>query len=143
MHVVIFGLTISSSWGNGHATLWRSLVKAMLRRGHRVTFYEKDVPYYAAERDLTALPAGGELVLYQAFDRNYGPGAARSRRGGRGAFDELLSGRAGGLRADSGEPGGGEGILRSGYAGDAGRLARGRARWRTCRRTGWPRSTWC
>lgn len=64
MHIVIFGLTISSSWGNGHATLWRSLVKAMLRRGHTVTFYEKSVPYYAQERDLDELPDGGRLRLY-------------------------------------------------------------------------------
>ena len=64
MHFAIFGLTISSSWGNGHATLWRSLIKAMLRRGHRVTFFERDVPYYANERDLNALPLGGTLRLY-------------------------------------------------------------------------------
>ena len=64
MHFVIFGLTVSSSWGNGHATLWRSLIQAMLRRGHRVTFFEHDVPYYAHERDLNELPAGGTLRLY-------------------------------------------------------------------------------
>ena len=64
MHVVIFGLTVSSSWGNGHATLWRSLIRAMLRRGHTVTFFERDVPYYAGARDLTALPPGGFLCLY-------------------------------------------------------------------------------
>ncbi len=64
MHVVIFGLTISSSWGNGHATLWRSLIKAMMGRGHTVTFYEKDVSYYAGARDLYALPEGGRLRLY-------------------------------------------------------------------------------
>jgi spore maturation protein CgeB len=64
MHLVIFGLTVSSSWGNGHATLWRSLIKAMIRRGHRVTFYERDVPYYARARDLHALPLGGKLRLY-------------------------------------------------------------------------------
>lgn len=67
MHVVIFGLTVSSSWGNGHATLWRSLIKAMLRRGHTLTFYERDVPYYAEARDLTELPPGGHLRLYSAF----------------------------------------------------------------------------
>ncbi len=64
MRIVIFGLTISSSWGNGHATLWRSLVKAMLRRGHTVVFYEKNVPYYAAARDLNELPNGAALRLY-------------------------------------------------------------------------------
>lgn len=64
MHVVIFGLTISSSWGNGHATLWRSLVKALLERDHTVSFYERDVSYYADARDLRELPMGGRLTLY-------------------------------------------------------------------------------
>src|SRR5215217_6504815 len=63
MKIVVFGLTISSSWGNGHATLWRGLCRALAARGHRVVFYEKDVPYYAGNRDLLAVP-GGELVLY-------------------------------------------------------------------------------
>ncbi len=67
MKLVIFGLTISSSWGNGHATLWRGLVRALLRRGHRVHFYERDVAYYAQHRDLSDLDmlgAGGRLCLY-------------------------------------------------------------------------------
>jgi len=63
MHFVIFGLTISSSWGNGHATLWRGLCGALARLGHRVTFFERNVPYYEAHRDLTEFP-GGELRLY-------------------------------------------------------------------------------
>lgn len=63
MKLVIFGLTISSSWGNGHATLWRGLVNALARRGHRVVFFERDVPYYREHRDLWEIP-GGELVLY-------------------------------------------------------------------------------
>ena len=67
MNIVIFGLTVSSSWGNGHATLWRSLIKAMLRRGHRVVFYEKDVSYYADTRDLHDLGRGGMLRLYREF----------------------------------------------------------------------------
>ena len=68
MHVVVFGLTVSSSWGNGHATLWRSLIAAMLRAGHTVTFYERDVPYYAGARDLWQLPAGAELCLYDSVE---------------------------------------------------------------------------
>jgi spore maturation protein CgeB len=67
MQLVIFGLTLSSSWGNGHATLWRGLVKALAGGRHHVTFFERDVPYYAAHRDLTALP-GGELVLYEEWE---------------------------------------------------------------------------
>lgn len=67
MKITIFGLTISSSWGNGHATPYRAIVRALQRRGHCVTFYEKDVPYYAKRRDF----AGCEyckLVLYSTWD---------------------------------------------------------------------------
>lgn len=67
MRLAIFGLTVSSSWGNGHATLWRALIRALARQGHTVTFFERDVPYYAAHRDATRL-AGGELVLYPSWD---------------------------------------------------------------------------
>ena len=65
--LVIFGLTISSSWGNGHATLWRGLLRALARSGWRVVFFEKDVPYYAQHRDTWQLP-GVELVLYPDWD---------------------------------------------------------------------------
>ena len=68
MHVVVFGLTISSSWGNGHATLWRSMVRALARRGHTVTFYERDVSYYADTRDLWQLEHGAKLRLYGSMD---------------------------------------------------------------------------
>jgi spore maturation protein CgeB len=67
MKFVIFGLTVSSSWGNGHATLWRGLCKALGKRGHTVIFFERDVPYYAAHRDVTQLP-GGELILYPDWE---------------------------------------------------------------------------
>lgn len=63
MKLVVFGLTVSSSWGNGHATLWRGLIKALAARGVDVVFFERDVAYYARHRDLEVLPTG-ELVLY-------------------------------------------------------------------------------
>ena len=63
LKLVVFGLSISSSWGNGHATLWRALCGALYRRGHRVIFFEKDVSYYAAHRDMAALE-GCDLRLY-------------------------------------------------------------------------------
>ncbi|GGH32601.1 glycosyl transferase [Alsobacter metallidurans] len=75
MKIVIFGLTVSSSWGNGHATLWRGLIRALANEGHRVVFFEHDTPYYAENRDLTALP-NGELVLYANWRDAY----ARGRR---------------------------------------------------------------
>jgi spore maturation protein CgeB len=52
MNIVIYGLTITSSWGNGHATTYRSLAKALKRRGHTVRFIEKDVEWYRSNRDL-------------------------------------------------------------------------------------------
>ena len=67
MKLVIFGLTVSSSWGNGHATLWRGLCRELAKRGHDVVFFERDVAYYASNRDLHALP-GGSLVLYPDFE---------------------------------------------------------------------------
>jgi spore maturation protein CgeB len=63
MKLVIFGLTISSSWGNGHATLWRALCRALHRRGHEIVFFERDVTYYASHRDLTELE-GTRIVFY-------------------------------------------------------------------------------
>jgi spore maturation protein CgeB len=67
MKLVIFGLSVSSAWGNGHATLWRALCKALAKRGHRVVFFEHDVPYYAAHRDIFDLPQG-ELILYNKWE---------------------------------------------------------------------------
>lgn len=67
MKLVVFGLSVSSSWGNGHATLWRGLCRALGQRGHHVVFFERDVPYYADNRDLTELP-GGELCLYSDWN---------------------------------------------------------------------------
>ena len=68
MKFVIFGLTVSSSWGNGHATLWRGLVRALARQGHEIVFFERDVPYYAEHRDLKDLGDGAQLVLYPDWE---------------------------------------------------------------------------
>jgi spore maturation protein CgeB len=67
MKIVVFGLAITSSWGNGHATLWRGLCRALAARGHLVVFFERDVPYYAAHRDLSEVP-GARLHLYPAWE---------------------------------------------------------------------------
>jgi spore maturation protein CgeB len=66
MKIVFFGLTISSSWGNGHATLLRGLFKALTTRGHRIAFFERDVPYYATHRDFVE-SADIELHLYREW----------------------------------------------------------------------------
>lgn len=52
LRIVVLGLTLSSSWGNGHATTYRALLRAMAARGHDILFLERDMPWYAAHRDL-------------------------------------------------------------------------------------------
>ncbi len=52
MKIVIFGLSITSSWGNGHATTFRALARALGSRGHRIVFFEHDLEWYASNRDL-------------------------------------------------------------------------------------------
>src|SRR5215469_7395466 len=56
MKIVIFGLSITSSWGNGHATTLRALCQALDRRGHRIIFYERDQEWYASNRDMPGPP---------------------------------------------------------------------------------------
>jgi len=58
LDIVIFGLSITSSWGNGHATTFRALVRALSARGHNVCFLERDMPWYAEHRDLPNPPYG-------------------------------------------------------------------------------------
>src|SRR4051794_3327793 len=52
LHIVVLGLSITSSWGNGHATTYRALLRELAARGHDILFLERDVPWYAAHRDL-------------------------------------------------------------------------------------------
>jgi spore maturation protein CgeB len=52
LKIVVFGLSVTSSWGNGHATTFRALLAALHRRKHRIIFFEKDEEWYASNRDL-------------------------------------------------------------------------------------------
>jgi spore maturation protein CgeB len=65
MKIVVLGLTLSSSWGNGHATTYRALLRAMAARGHEILFLECDRPWYAQARDL-ASPDFCTLAFYDA-----------------------------------------------------------------------------
>lgn len=67
LKIVIFGLSITSSWGNGHATTFRALVRALSARGHHVTFFEREVPWYASNRDMPH-PPFCKTVLYSSLD---------------------------------------------------------------------------
>jgi spore maturation protein CgeB len=63
MRIVVLGLTITSSWGNGHATNYRALLRALRQRGHDTLFLERDAPWFAVQRD-----APGAAVLYGSVD---------------------------------------------------------------------------
>ena len=67
LRIVIIGLSITSSWGNGHATTYRGLVRELARAGHDILFLERDVEWYAANRDLPN-PPDGRTVLYRSLD---------------------------------------------------------------------------
>ncbi len=74
LDIVVVGLSLSSSWGNGHATTYRALLRGLAAEGHRVLFLERDMPWYAAHRDLPA-PDFCELALYDglgALQRDHG-----------------------------------------------------------------------
>lgn len=68
LKITIFGLTISSSWGNGHATPYRAILRALHRRGHKLVFYEKDVEYYRKRRDFACCDFC-QLVLYPEWEQ--------------------------------------------------------------------------
>ena len=75
LHLVVLGLSLSSSWGNGHATTYRALLKAFAARGHRVTFLEREVAWYAGpHRDLSA-PDFCQLLFYRDLDDLHRHGA--------------------------------------------------------------------
>lgn len=56
LDIVFIGLSITSSWGNGHATTYRALIRALAERGHKLTFLERNTPWYREHRDAAALP---------------------------------------------------------------------------------------
>lgn len=68
MKIVVFGLSLSSSWGNGHATTYRALLRATAARGHSITFYEWNAPWYSAHRDLPD-PDFLELQIYDSWEQ--------------------------------------------------------------------------
>ncbi|MFB6351758.1 MAG: hypothetical protein ABEK29_08225, partial [Bradymonadaceae bacterium] len=67
MRIAILGLTVTSSWGNGHASTYRGLIAALDARGHEVVFLERDVPWYRDNRDLHD-PPFCRVELYDDLD---------------------------------------------------------------------------
>jgi len=69
LKLVIFGLSITSSWGNGHATTFRALARALHARGHSLVFFERDQEWYASNRDLPH-PDFCEVQLYDDWEKS-------------------------------------------------------------------------
>ena len=67
MKIVVFGLSITSSWGNGHATTYRGLLREMAKRGHDILFLERDARWYAAHRDLPE-PSFCKTLIYSSLE---------------------------------------------------------------------------
>jgi spore maturation protein CgeB len=67
MKIVILGLSVTSSWGNGHATTYRSLIRGLVACGHTIVFLERDAPWYEANRD-EPNPVGARTVLYSSVE---------------------------------------------------------------------------
>ncbi len=66
LSIVVIGLSLSSAWGNGHATTFRALLRGLAAEGHDVLFLERDQPWYAAHRDL-ADPDFCRLAFYSGL----------------------------------------------------------------------------
>ena len=65
--IVFLGLSVTSSWGNGHATTYRGLMRGLSERGHDVLFLERDVPWYAENHDVRN-PPYGRTELYSSVE---------------------------------------------------------------------------
>lgn len=100
MKLVVFGLSLTSSWGNGHATTYRALLRAFAARGHEITFYEWDAPWYSGHHRDLATPEFCRLELYSEWDAIAPRALAEARdadatlvgsyvRGGANLIDEL------------------------------------------------------
>jgi spore maturation protein CgeB len=71
LDIAVLGLSLTSSWGNGHATTYRALIAGLAAEGHRILFLERDVPWYADQRDLPD-PDFCELALYRGIPEMMG-----------------------------------------------------------------------
>src|SRR4051812_6517994 len=108
LDLVFLGLSLSSSWGNGHATTYRALLRGLAERGHRLLFLERDVPWYASARDLLH-PEFCQLEFYHDvgdLHERYGARIAAADAVVVGSYvpdgiavGDLVTGMAGGVRA--------------------------------------------
>lgn len=80
LNIVVLGLSLSSSWGNGHATTYRALLREMAALGHKITFIERDAPWYRENRDLTSAHYC-DLAFYTSIEElrdHYGDSVRRA-----------------------------------------------------------------
>lgn len=108
LDLVFLGLSLSSSWGNGHATTYRALLRGLAERGHRLLFLERDVPWYASARDLVH-PDFCQLEFYAGvadLHARFGPRITAADAVVVGSYVpdgiavvDLVTGIAGGVRA--------------------------------------------
>jgi len=97
LDIAFFGSSLVSAYWNGAATYYRGIIRALARRGHRVTFYEPDAFGRQQHRDLED-PDWARVVVYSADGTSDVLRALDDARGadlvvkasGVGAFDELL-----------------------------------------------------
>ena len=71
LDIVVLGLSVTSSWGNGHATTYRALLRGLFKEGHKVLFLERDMPWYAGNRDMPE-PDFCEHALYRTLPELFG-----------------------------------------------------------------------
>jgi spore maturation protein CgeB len=98
LNIAFFGSSLLSAYRNSAATYFRGLVRALHARGHRVTFYEPDVPARRQSRDIEN-PPWAKVVVYSARDAGEVLKVVETARyadlvfktSGVGLFDELLN----------------------------------------------------
>ena len=127
LDIVVLGLSLSSSWGNGHATTYRALLKAPGARGHAIAFLERGQPWYAANRDL-ADPGLCRLAFYRCAARAASAGARTSTRRMLVIVGSYVPEGSLSSISCSGMARGRHRLLRHRHAGDAGRAGAGRLR---------------
>jgi spore maturation protein CgeB len=97
MQIAFFGSSLTSAYWNGAATYYRGIIRALHKRGFRITFYEPDAYERQAHRDMED-PDWARVVVYPA-DRasNLDPLLEEARKAdiivktsGIGVFDEVL-----------------------------------------------------
>jgi spore maturation protein CgeB len=95
--IAFFGSSLVSAYWNGAATYYRGIIRALHRRGHRITFYEPDAYGRQEHRDIPD-PPWARVVVYEGEGTAGVERAIDSARhadllvkaSGIGVFDELL-----------------------------------------------------